>query len=145
MDTSQLDFEKADKESKTYVKNFKSEFLIYNFKGLNNIGLYENFKFKHMDSLKLFPMGKVYHIQDYKTHPIRKGGDFYDFVLREIDEKEYFDEIIFSRQMVKHHFPSLYEESLSSTKVLYQNYLHKAVNKGSSSISSAKEVKPYTN
>jgi len=72
-----------------------------------------------MDSLKLFPMGKVYHIQDYKSNPIKKRVGSFDFVFREISEKDYFNEIIFSTQMVKHHFSESYEECLLPKKALY--------------------------
>ena len=96
-----------------------------------------------MGSLKLFQMGRVFHIQDVKKEPLRRENYHYDFVMREVKQKEYFDEIVFSRKVIKHHFPHLYEEALSSSRVLFQNYLPKVVNKDSTA-SSVSEVRPYT-
>jgi len=78
-----------------------------------------------MTSRKLFPMGRVFHLKDVKANPLRRNSSYYDFVMREINNKEYFDEILFNKQMIKHHFPSLYEDGLTSARVLFQKYLEK--------------------
>lgn len=109
-----------------------------------DLGLYEQFKQIHMDSLKLLPVGRVFHIQDFKTEPVKRNEKSFDFVMREIDQKQFFDEITFSMNLVKHHFPHLYEECLLSDNMLYQRYLGKSVNEEEGSAASKSEVKPYT-
>ena len=131
------------KNQKDVLENSTVRLFLKKFSSFSQ-DLYENFKYTHMDSLKLLPMGRVFHFQDMTMQPIKRNGRIYDYVMREITEKEYFDEIIFSRQLVKHHFPPLYEDALFSPRVLYQRYLEKAVNKEGSSISSSSEVRPYT-
>ena len=108
-------------EPNSYVKSFISKMNLS--LNLIPIGLYENLKQKHMNSQKLFPMGRVFHIHDAKTQSIRRGSSYYDFVLREVNSMEYFEEIIFSKQFIKHHFPYFYEEGLCSNRVLFQDFL----------------------
>jgi len=85
--------------------------------------LYENLKQKYMNSPKLFPMGRSFQIHDFKTQAIRRRTSYYDFVFTEVDALNCYEEIIFSKQFIKHHFPYFYEEGLWSNRVLYQNFL----------------------
>jgi len=118
---------KKDPKTLDTVLKLNSDALLSNKDEMSNrfIEFYENFKRDHMTSRKLLPMGRVFHMQDVKAQPVRRNQSYYDFVLREISDKKYFDEMIFTTQVIKHHFPSLYEEGLVSSKVLFQNYLAK--------------------
>jgi len=78
-------------------------------------------------------MGNTYYVEPVrkstKKEEVTKGdmdaekaktsGD-YDFLICEIKDKEFFGDIIFSRELIKHHFPHMYEEGLQSEKVYYK-------------------------
>ena len=111
-------------EPSSYNKSFMSK--IISFLLSWNIylkELYENLKQKYMNSPKLFPMGRSFQIHDFKTQSIRRRTSYYDFVFTEVDALNCYEEIIFSKQFIKHHFPYFYEEGLWSNRVLYQNFL----------------------
>ena len=80
--------------------------------------LYQEIKSQLVEK-KLFPMGRVFYIETIKQNEKETKGNK-DFSFQEIKDKEFFGEIIYSRELVKHHFPHVYEEGLTSQNVDYR-------------------------
>jgi len=137
-----LTFEQVDLEEPQFLKNILNLDIGEEFNDIKDediaqvqreLDLYQKIKRELMDSVKLYQMGNTYYLEPVrkpKKNEATKGGDAdadkqkasqdYDFMICEIKNKDFFEEIIFSRELVKHHFPHLYEEGLQSEKVHYK-------------------------
>ena len=80
-------------------------------------------KMKEMNNLKLALMGRNFLIEkrSENEHILKSKRIENDlsFRFKEINDLEYFNEIINSKNLIKHHFPHLYEEGLFSPNVVF--------------------------
>ena len=77
-----------------------------------------------MNNLKLVHMGRNFLIEKKSEREdiiecknMKKDIDS-GYIFKEIHDLEYFDEIIYSKNMIKHHFPHRYEEGLFSADII---------------------------
>ena len=84
---------------------------------LLEIEIYKIIKAELYNSVKLYQMGRTFFFEGIKKKP--NDSNPKEFTMREIKDKRLFEEIIFSRELVKHHFPHVYEQALLSSKIRY--------------------------
>jgi len=125
-------FHEIEKHEKGFVKRLTAhEFT----KDLNNMShkekeslkcyldLYDVFKSTEMTNFKLAPMGRTFVTEKCKEREDLVNSDSakldQGYKFTEILDPDYFDELILSKNLVKHHFPHLYEEGLFASNVSY--------------------------
>ena len=80
-------------------------------------------KTREMNNLKLALMGRNF-LREKRSeieHIVKskKIENDLSFRFKEINDLEYFNEIINSKNLIKHHFPHRYEEGLYSANVVF--------------------------
>lgn len=86
------------------------------------IDLYQHLKETQMKTIKLVHLGRTFVIEKQKEDKMQKKKEI-EYSFEEIKTFAYFNDIIFSKKMVEHHFPHLYEEGLTNKLIYRAPYL----------------------
>ena len=64
-------------------------------------------------------MGRTFFFEAIKKDANAVNNGDKDYTMSEIKDKSFFEELTFSREVIKHHLPHVYEQALLSEKVRY--------------------------
>lgn len=82
---------------------------------------YSDLKIQQMKTIKLTHLGRSFVLMKNKNSGKAKN-EKYNYNFQEIDSFTYFHDLVFTKKMIKYHFPHLYEEGLSSKLNFLQKF-----------------------